>query len=55
MIRLRNYELERIWKEAVVALLEALSQSFPGGAEENHDITVGSELTTSRIPPVSGK
>jgi hypothetical protein len=30
-------ELERIWKEAVVAYFRALSQHLPGGNMENHD------------------
>jgi hypothetical protein len=29
-----NYELERIWKEAVVAYFKVLSGYFPGGTEE---------------------
>jgi hypothetical protein len=31
-----NNELERIWKEAVVALFKVLSQALPGGTKENH-------------------
>jgi hypothetical protein len=30
-------KLERIWKEAVVALIEVLSQPLPGGTEVKHD------------------
>jgi hypothetical protein len=29
-------ELERIWKEAVMALFKVLSRYFPGGTEENY-------------------
>jgi hypothetical protein len=29
-------KLERIWKEAVVALIEVVSQPLPGGTEVNH-------------------
>jgi hypothetical protein len=31
-----NYELERIWKEAVAVSFKVLSLHLPGGAEENH-------------------
>jgi hypothetical protein len=31
-----NDELERIWKEAVVAYVKALFLNSPGGTEENH-------------------
>jgi hypothetical protein len=30
-------ELERIWKETVVALIEVLSRNLPGGTEKNKD------------------
>jgi hypothetical protein len=29
-------EMERMWKEVVMAKLEILSWNFPGGTEENH-------------------
>jgi hypothetical protein len=32
-----NDELERIWKEAVVAKVKVLSQHLPGGTEESHE------------------
>jgi hypothetical protein len=32
-----NNELERIWKEAVVASVEVLSRHLFGGTEENKD------------------
>jgi hypothetical protein len=32
-----NDELERMWKEAVVALFKVLSRHLPGGSEENHE------------------
>jgi hypothetical protein len=31
-----NSGLERIWKEAVVALFQVLSRHLPGWTEENH-------------------
>jgi hypothetical protein len=31
------HELEIIWKELVIFLLEVLSQHFNGGNEENHE------------------
>jgi hypothetical protein len=31
-----NVELERMWKEAVLALFKALSLHLPGGTEESH-------------------
>jgi hypothetical protein len=30
-------ELERIWKEAVLALFKVLSRHLSGGTEENHE------------------
>jgi hypothetical protein len=30
-------ELERMWRESVVAYFNALSQNLPGGTEENHE------------------
>jgi hypothetical protein len=30
-------ELERMWKEAVMAYFKVLSRHFPGGTEENHE------------------
>jgi hypothetical protein len=36
MIGLLNNELERMWKEAVVAKCEVLSQHLPGVTDENH-------------------
>jgi hypothetical protein len=32
-----NDELERMWKEAVVAKFKILSRYFSGGTEENHE------------------
>jgi hypothetical protein len=32
-----NDELQRLWKEAVVAKFKALSRNFLGGTEENHE------------------
>jgi hypothetical protein len=32
-----NCELERIWKEAVVASFKVQSRHLPGGTEENHE------------------
>jgi hypothetical protein len=32
-----NDELEKIWKEAVMAYFKVLSWHSPGGTEENHD------------------
>jgi hypothetical protein len=34
-----NDELDRIFKEAVVAYFKVLSQHLPGGAKENHEKT----------------
>jgi hypothetical protein len=34
-----NGELERMWKDAVVAYFRALSLHLPGGTEENHEKT----------------
>jgi hypothetical protein len=34
--RLINNELERMWKEAIVAKFKVLSRHLPGGTEENH-------------------
>jgi hypothetical protein len=31
-----NNKFERLWKEAVLAYLRALSQHLPGRSEENH-------------------
>jgi hypothetical protein len=31
-----NNELERMWKEAVMAKFKVLSQHLPGRTEENH-------------------
>jgi hypothetical protein len=31
-----NYELERVWKEALVVYFNIISLNFPGGTEENH-------------------
>jgi hypothetical protein len=31
-----NIDLERMWKEAVVAWFEVLCRHLPGGTEENH-------------------
>jgi hypothetical protein len=31
------YELERIWKEAVMAYFMVISWHFPGGNDENHE------------------
>jgi hypothetical protein len=31
-----NDELEKMWKEAVVAYFKVLSQNSPEGTEENH-------------------
>jgi hypothetical protein len=40
MIRwLMNNELEKMWKEAVVAWFEILSENFSWGTEENHGNT----------------
>jgi hypothetical protein len=33
-----NSELERMWKEAAVALFKVLSQHLLGGTEENHEV-----------------
>jgi hypothetical protein len=30
-------EIERMWKEAVVACFKVISQYLPGGTEENHE------------------
>jgi hypothetical protein len=30
-------ELQRMWREAVVALFKVISQNFPGGTEESHE------------------
>jgi hypothetical protein len=35
-----NNELERIWKEAVVASYKVLSQHLPGGTEKIHETPV---------------
>jgi hypothetical protein len=35
-----NNELERIWKEAVVAYFNVLSRHLPGEAEENYEKSV---------------
>jgi hypothetical protein len=32
-----NEELERMWKEAMVAYLKILTQHLPGGSEENNN------------------
>jgi hypothetical protein len=32
-----NNELERVWKEVVVAKFKILFQHLPGGTEENHE------------------
>jgi hypothetical protein len=32
-----NYELESVWKEAIVAYFEILSSHLPGVIEGNHD------------------
>jgi hypothetical protein len=34
-----NDELERIWKDAIVVLIDVLSLSLPGKPEENHEET----------------
>jgi hypothetical protein len=34
---LKDNELERMWKEAVVAFLKVLSRHLPGGTEENDE------------------
>jgi hypothetical protein len=37
---INEQELERIWKEGVVALLKVLFRYFPGVTEENHKTSV---------------
>jgi hypothetical protein len=32
-----NDELERVWKEVVIATFKALSWNLPGETEENHE------------------
>jgi hypothetical protein len=32
-----NYELEKMWGEAVVAQYKVILQHLPGGTEENHE------------------
>jgi hypothetical protein len=48
-----KYELERIWKEAVVAKFMVVSRHLPEGTEENHEqISIfgpGFETGSSRI------
>jgi hypothetical protein len=35
--RLMNHELERIWREPVLAKFKTLSRNFAEGTEENHE------------------
>jgi hypothetical protein len=46
---LMNDELQRIWKEDVVAYFKVLSQHSHGGTEENHELSLVSVLAKSRI------
>jgi hypothetical protein len=37
--QIKENELERIWKEAVMACFKLLSWHMPGGTTENHETT----------------
>jgi hypothetical protein len=53
---LMNNELERIWKESVVASFKVLSRRLPGGSEENHEkIYAGWPVCEPRFEPVPPK
>jgi hypothetical protein len=47
-----NVELRRIWKEAIVACFQVLSQLFPGGTEEApDDVKSGKPVSWARFGP----
>jgi hypothetical protein len=41
-----NNELERIWKEAVIACFKVLSMHLPGGTERKHKKPQSEELVS---------
>jgi hypothetical protein len=47
-----NSELERMWKEAVVAQFETILWRLPGETEENHDriVSLDFEIRATYLP-----
>jgi hypothetical protein len=50
-----NSELERVWKEAVVAHFETIFRGLPRETEENHDgiVNIGLEIGAVYLPNTS--